>query len=531
MEIFNETLNRLKLLSQKQFENNKIIKIAIHRNHSFEMIATVLNSFLNFSKLKAEFLYSDYDDSLNFTEIAKNADLNIIWLDLERYKNINIKEWLKERILTLKTVSNGKIIVYTTGEIDLSDINISDVIIADSNNVKEHLQDSFLDLAKQEYSGTRYSNKTCLYIARELGLIYIPAFFIPNIKAIVLDLDNTLYEGVLGEDGINGIKPFYELQKHLKKLKEQGLFLAIVSKNEYIDVENMLKTKKDLPLKFADFSDIQANWNSKSENIAKIAKNLNIGIDSMLYIDDNIGELESVKLNYPLIKTIEAGSEPHTLNTLKYYPGLYKSTATNEDKIRTKDVQANRERENLINTLTQDEYFKRLEISLTYNLNPENELKRVTELINKTNQFIFNYARYSATEIEKIYNDKNSCIITAAMKDKLSDSGIIGILIAHKQGNTAIIDELTVSCRALGRNIENILIENLFNFANKQLATDNTCLQYKKGERNAPALSWLTNYSGQQLEDNGKILIQKNKPQENKFIKLIIKNEIIKINH
>lgn len=521
MEIFKQELNRLKLSPTILNKNNKILKIAVHRNHSFEMVSSILNVFLNFSGLEAEFLYSDYDDSLNFTDISKEADIHIIWLDLQRYNNIDIKEWIKERIFTLKSISNSKIILYTTGEIDLSDIKISDVLIADSNNVKTLLQEKFFDLKKQEYSGTRYSNKTCLYIARELGLIYIPALVLPKLKAIILDLDNTLYEGVLGEDGINGIKPFYELQNYLKYLKEQGLFLAVLSKNEFEDVRELFTKRNDLPLKFSDFSDLQVNWNSKAENILNISKNLNIGIDSMLYIDDNIGELENVKLHHPNIKTIEAVSSECTLQTLKFYPGLYKSETTTEDKLRTRDIQANRERELMAKNLNEEEYFKKLEITLSYNSSPKEHLKRVFELLNKTNQFIFNYARYNETEVNNIYNDENACIITVSMSDKLSDSGIIGILVAHKENNTAVIDELTVSCRALGRNIENLLITKLFKLANEKLSTSKICLKYKKGERNMPALNWLSKYCGEKIEkDEDNILIDKLPDFENKYVNI-----------
>ena len=523
MEIFNEELNRLKLLSIKTDENNRKIKIAVHRNHSFEMVATVLNAFLDFSHITAEFLYSDYDDSLNFTEIAKDADLNIIWLDLKRYNNINIKTWLKERIIYLKNFSNSKILVYTTGEENLSDVKIPDVLIADSNNIQAFLKENYLDIAKEKYSGTRYSNKTCLYIARELGLIYIPSLLCPHLKAIILDLDNTLYNGVLGEDGIDGIKPYYELLSYLKTLKEKGFFLAVVSKNEYKDVENLFKTRNDLKLKLEDFSDIQANWNSKSENILNVAKNLNIGLDSMVFVDDNIGELEAIHLTLPQIKTIAATSETKTLNTLKFYPGLYKTEVTKEDKIRTKDIQANREREELMNNLSEEEYFKNLNICLTYFINQKAHLKRVVELLNKTNQFIFNYARFNETQINSIYNDPNSCIITVSMKDKLSDSGIIGIIVAHKENELAVIDELTISCRALGRNIENLLINKLFECVNATLLTKKLCLKYQKGERNMPALKWLSSYINRSItEPKGEIVLETQNYTENNYININI---------
>lgn len=527
MEIFNECLNRLNLLKIKPNPNNKKIKIAIYRNHSFEMVGSVLNAFLDFSSLGAEFIYSDYDDSLSFTNVPYDVDLFIIWLDVTRYNNINIKMWIKDRICALKSITNKKIILYSTDEIDFSDINIPDTLIINSNKIKDFLGKYYLDIEKEKYSGTRYSNKTCLYIARELGLIYIPSLLLPKLKAIVLDLDNTLYDGVLGEDGIYGIKPFYELQNYLKHLKDNGILLAILSKNEFQDVKKMFELRDDLPLKISDFSTIEANWNSKSDNILKIVKTLNIGMDSILYIDDNIGELESVKFNFPMIKIIEAKSSKITLNTLKFYPCLFNFNKTEEDNLRTKDIQANIERSQMTNNLSTDEYFKKLEITLTYDLEPKNSIDRIVELLNKTNQFIFNYARYNLSQINEIFNSKNSCVITVSMSDKLSNSGIIGILIGHKENNICLIDELTVSCRALGRNIEDILISNLLYFACTKLSLSKISLKYKKGDRNAPALNWLSKFANQEIDSEfGSIFFEKITPLVNDYINIEVKKGV-----
>jgi FkbH-like protein len=502
--LFKQDLKRFELLSVPLKSDNRLIKIAVHRNHSFEMAASVLNTFLDFSNLQAEFSYSDYDDSLNFSEVKKDVDINLIWLDVSRYKNISVKEWLAERISYLKSISNAKILLYHTGEVDLSSLNIADVLIVDMNNIKLQLGEQIFDLAKEEYSGTRLSNKASLHIAREIGLKYIPALLITPLKAIVLDLDNTLYEGVLGEDGINGIKPFIELQKHLKELKEQGFLLAIASKNEEIDVKMLFENRKDFPLSFENFSAYEINWESKAENINKIAKKLNIGIDSMLFIDDNIGEVEQVRTFYPQIKIVEAVSSEIVLDTLKYYPGLFKSNLSNEDKIRTEDIKANKQREFLSKTLSEDEYLKKLEIKLTYEINPICHLKRITELLNKTNQFIMSYARYNETQIEEFLQNPDYCVLTISMSDKLSDSGIIAILISHKDKGNLFIDELVVSCRALGRNIEDCMIKKALMFTNETLRLNGkSMLSYKKGERNKPALSWIEKNSPDVLGDSG----------------------------
>ncbi len=501
--LFAENLKRLDLLSGKANPDNKSLKISVYRNHSFELLASVLNAFLNFSNYTAEFSIGAYDDSLSFADVDDTADINLIWLDISRYKTLDIAGWVKERILALKKISKAKILFYHTGEVDLSQIDIADVIIADLSELKIELGDAIFDLAKQELSGTRLSNKACLYIAREIGLRYIPALLKPALKALVLDLDNTLYSGVLGEDGANGVKPFMALQKYLKALKDKGFFLAIASKNEFEDAKELFEIRTDFPLKWEDFSAFQINWDAKPQNIEKISKTLNIGLDSILFLDDNIGELEKVRLTLPSVKVVEALSETISLNTLKYYPCLYKSKTSLEDNLRTDDIKANQERQSLQNSLSEEEYFKNLGIKLTYEVNPQDKVKRISELLNKTNQFIFSYQRYTESQVEELLNNKSYCTLAISMSDKLSDSGIIAILVAHTNTDELQIDELVVSCRALGRNIENKMIFTGVNFMLKKFGLSKALLAYKKGDRNAPALRWLEANTPQNLQDSG----------------------------
>ena len=162
-----------------------------------------------------------------------------------------------------------------------------------------------------------------------------------------------------------------------------------------------------------------------------------------------------------------------------------------------------------------DYYAKKndLFIKIDVSLNDKDNIERIVELLNKTNQFILSYRRYNETEVIKLLNSKDSCIITAKMSDKLSDSGVIAILIAKKQNNDLFIDELTFSCRALGRNIEDIVISKMFLMAKEFLNTSNNALiDYKKGPRNLPALTWLENYTKEELKEEGciKYLLKEN---------------------
>jgi len=269
----------------------------------------------------------------------------------------------------------------------------------------------------------------------------------------------------------------------------------------------MFDKRKDFILKLEDFTTYQINWNNKADNIIKIAKALNIGLDSILFIDDNPAEIQNVE--YLGIKTILALDNISQI--LKYYPGLLKLKTSSEDNIRSKDIQANEKRQEMLKNLSKEEYFKKLGIKLEYGINISEQIQRVAELLNKTNQFILSYVRYNETQVKKFLADTNNILVTIKMSDNLSDSGVIAILLASKEDNNLVIKELTVSCRALGRNLEDIMLPYLFNIAYKELnASKDIKILYKKGERNMPALNWLKMYSGTELEINGAVILKNN---------------------
>ncbi len=507
-ELFKDELKRLNLLKIKPKNDNKIIKIAIYRNHAFENVASVLNAFLDFSDITAEYTYSDYDDSLNFQ--VKESDLNILWVDLERYKTHNIKEFLIERFVYLRSLSNKPIfLVYLGEEQDFTGINIPDCFYLCINNIIQQLGNESYDTEKEVISGTRLSSKACILIAQVLGLKYIPSILKPGIKALVLDLDNTLYKGILGEDGIDNIElneDYKELQQYIKELKNQGFFVCLASKNEEKDVFELFQCRKDFILKWEDFTAVKINWENKAQNIYELSKIMNIGMDSILFVDDNPAEIQNVQYSGYSLKTILAESPKDALKILKLYPGLLKFSHLKEDDIRTQDVQANLIRSEYAKTLSPKEYFEKLGIKLIYSINDYEQIPRVSELFNKTNQFILNYKRYNQEEVFALMQASDSAIITIQMSDKLSDSGIIALLAVHFNDGVLVADDLTVSCRALGRNLENIMIPYMFLIARDLFkSSSNIIINYKKGERNMPALKWLNTLIGCGLKDFGTV--------------------------
>lgn len=516
--LLKKNISRLQILKYKNDNITKKIKIAVFRNHSFEHMEGMINKFLNASGLMAEFIYSDYDDSFNFSAVDTERDLNLIWIDFSRYNNIDVKTWFLYRINELKSNSKKPIFVYYTGTNISFDNTDNQVIIKNSGLIEKELGADFYDVEKFEYSGTNLSSKASVKIAQELGLKYLPSFFLTPLKAIVVDMDNTLYKGIVGEDGIKGVTPNIEFQKQLLNLSKSGILLSIASKNEYEDIKKLFEQRTDFPLKWQDFACHNISWESKDKAIINTAKQFNIGTDSILFIDDNLGEINFVKNCIPNVKTLIADED--ILYKFNLYPLIQRYSASKEDSLRKDDIDANKKRNEILASLNKEEYFKSLQMEIEYSLDNANNFERAIQLINKTNQFIFSYKRYKSDEILE-----NQHILTISLKDKLSDSGIIGIIVTHREEDILSIDELVVSCRALGRNIEDLMLNKSFEYLAEKLNTNKEIkFNFILGERNKPAKLWLENYCGHSIEENSIIRTKIKDNIENKEVKIIYNN-------
>lgn len=466
-------------------------RVAIYRNHSFELIENTIRPYLDYANMGVEFLYSSYDDSLAFLELDFSADLVLLWLDLSNYEIDDLQSFIHERIQYLKEKFEGNILFIPYGDNGRLDIESLQVATYSLTRLEEQLADKFLDLRLEPFSGTKLSNVANLEISRDLGLNYLPALLRPNLKGVVVDLDNTLYAGVLGEDGITGVElsdGHRLLQTQLKRLSQQGFFLSIASKNDERDVVQLFKERKDFPLKIEDFVKVHANWDSKADSITSIADSLNISVDSLLFVDDNMGEIVSVLERHPSLNVILAKDNARlTHKVLSNYPGLLKLSLKREDGLRKSDAMANKERQKIQKTLTAEDYIKELDMELLYEINEAKNLERVTELSNKTNQFIFSYQRYSSQQVRQLMKSNDSAVISISLKDKLSDSGIIGVIVVTKKEEFGVLEECFVSCRALGRGVDQAIVLGGTKIAMEHLNIENLKVNFSKGERNFPA--------------------------------------------
>ena len=494
--IFEKKPKRRELLRYCPKEQSRQYNVQVFRNHSFELIEHTIPVYLDYAGLGVSFSYSNYDDSFSFLDLDAAADLVIVWIDGARYPNISVQDFLSQRIGALRSMTNQPVLVLPfRAEVTL---DISDVLAVNLSELCAELGADIVDERTLSATGTALSSKAMLHVSKVLGLRYLPALLRPALKGLVVDFDNTLYQGVLGEDGIQGVTltpGHLALQQELKRLAGQGFFLCAASKNELEDVCNLLDQRKDFPLKRGDFTKLCVSWKPKAESMTEIANYLNIHTDSLVFIDDNIGELTAVQMQHPQIRLIHAKEDADiTLEVLKSYPGLLKLRSSADDAKRSADVRSNEERSQLRQTMSHEDYIKSLELKLTYSLNDRERIGRVAELANKTNQFIFNYQRYSEAQVQQLMSSEDTAILTLSLSDRLSDSGLVGVFAGRKEGDHLELEECFVSCRALGRGIDEIMVSGAISVLLKHFGIDRLHVQFQTGPRNKPAETFVNEH-------------------------------------
>ena len=293
-------------------------------------------------------------------------------------------------------------------------------------------------------------------------------------KCVALDLDGVLWGGVIGEDGLAGIKlgggpageAYVDFQRYLKSLAGTGVLLAVCSKNNPEDALLPFRQHPEMVLREEDFTVMVANWNAKDENLREIAAKLNIGLDAVVFVDDNPAERSRVRQILPEVEVPEMPADPalyvSTLSRLGVFETL---TITQEDRLRTMSIRENLERKALeASAGSVDDYLAQLDIKVQLLPFDEVNLPRIVQLINKTNQFNLTTRRRTDAEVRALMT---AGAYTQAMRvrDRFGDSGLTGVLIAIPEGEGLRIDTWLMSCRVLGRRLEEVVFAALVRYA------------------------------------------------------------------
>jgi len=333
-------------------------------------------------------------------------------------------------------------------------------------------------------------------------------------KALVTDLDNTLWGGVIGEDGIGGIKldseypgaAYQALQQVMLDLYQRGIILAISSKNNLADAMEVLEHHPHMLLRPHHFAALRINWNDKAQNLREIAIELNIGLDAIAFLDDNPVEREWVRDQLPEVTVIDLPDDPMGYGqALRNNPVFERLNVSAEDRQRGRYYAEQRLRTELEQSITSlEDFYYSLQMEVEVSLVTPATLARVAQLTQKTNQFNLTTRRYSEQQIAEIAADPNSRIYSIRVRDRFGDNGLVGVAITYYRGQDCEIDTFLLSCRVIGRTVETALLSTI---------AEQACLEgsqrlvgwFLPTKKNAPAKAFYSSHgftcSGEQDQE------------------------------
>ncbi len=320
-------------------------------------------------------------------------------------------------------------------------------------------------------------------------------------KCLVLDLDNTLWGGVIGDDGLDGIvlgqgsgtgEAYSEFQRYAIALADRGVILAVCSKNDERNALEAFEKHPEMQLRREHIACFVANWTDKATNLRHIAKTLNIGLDALVFADDNPVERALVRRELPMIAVPELPEDPalyaQTIAAAGYFESLQ---ITDEDRQRSQLYQANaeraRSREALVNSgesgTDMSSYLASLDMTMTVRPFDRIGLTRITQLINKTNQFNLTTQRRTEAEVEALMHDPQAVTMQVRLVDRFGDNGIIAVIIARLHGTEAAIETWLMSCRVLGRQVEEACLNELVDQV-RSFGVERLMGEYRPTEKN-----------------------------------------------
>lgn len=333
-----------------------------------------------------------------------------------------------------------------------------------------------------------------------------------NKKCLVLDLDNTLWGGIIGDDGVENIQighelpaaeAFTEFQNYVLELKNRGVILAVCSKNDE-DIAKSGFTHPDSVLHFEDFAAFRANWQPKNLNIQSIAEELNIGIDSMVFIDDNPVERQIVRDNLPEVSVPEVDAT----NIFSYIRAIEGAgyfepvTISADDLKRNETYQKNKQRLALANSVANyDEFLKSLDMKAEIDTFKPIYFDRIAQLTNKTNQFNLTTKRFTRAEIEQMATDSRYITLYGRLSDKFGDNGLISVVIGEKIEDALHIRLWLMSCRVLKRGMEQAMLNVLVEHA-KQLNCKKIIGYYFPTKKNSMVVNLYRNFGFEEISKN-----------------------------
>ena len=354
-------------------------------------------------------------------------------------------------------------------------------------------------------------------------------------KCIVLDLDNTLWGGMIGDDGIEKIQlgeetavgeAYRDFQKYLKRLKERGLMLAVCSKNDLTIAQEGFR-HPDSVLKLDDFAAFKANWDPKNENILKIAEELNIGLSSIVYVDDNPAERQLIRGQLPDVTVAEIGNDAAQFKDILDQGGWFEIPALSAEDLQRNKFYGDHQKRTAHAAAFKDygEYLDSLEMEAEVGEFNDFYMDRISQLINKTNQFNLTTRRYTQAEVQAKTHHPDAITLYGRLKDKFGDNGLITVIIADVKKDECQIDTWLMSCRVLKRTMEFVMLDELMDACRQRRVRKITGYYYPTPKNGLVANHYADmGFTLSRKDGEGTVWqyeVPKNYQKKNKHIKLV----------
>lgn len=309
------------------------------------------------------------------------------------------------------------------------------------------------------------SHRAMPLVAREIARA-LACLFRPRRKLLALDLDNTLWGGIVGEDGVDGLEidnewpgsAYLSFQRQLRALRSSGILLALDSKNNEADAKEVFRSRSEMVLSWDDFSARRVNWQDKATNLVEIAEELGLGLDSFVFADDNPMECALVRETLPQVEVVELGADPSRfMERILQTQAFDTLSLSQEDTQRAESYRAeSRRREFQSATTSLESFLSRSELGMVIRPGEEQTLNRIQQLTSKTNQFNISLERLSMAQVRELA--AAGSVFTATLSDRFGDYGLIGVLYFRDGEGVFELRNLLMSCRALGRNVEGAML-------------------------------------------------------------------------
>ena len=508
---YTEILNSNKELGKELETSNYNINIL--SNSTISLAKDILEYYLRVEGINANAKIGNYDNIVQDSANCGSSDAVIIFWDIfnitdDFYHKINLQsknevdeffdkilyefEIVTKNLKATSLVLLNKFTSYPFSLFQIRESNLEYLVSKLNSFIEQNIPSNFklIDIEKIiSHNGVDNSfDMRYFYSSKSLYTIsffksyskFVRPFLVSangkSKKALILDCDNTLWKGVLGEDGFDSIEMslaskdgaiFHEIQSIILSLNKKGILLGICSKNNESDVQEVIDSHPDMQLREKYITINKSNWNDKATNIIDISKELNIGLDSLVFLDDSPFEINLVRERLP---------EVHTLlrpDNLFDYPNMlrknldlfYNLSQTKEDKNKIKMYKQQVQREKLKNdSLDIDSYLKSLCLEMKIYENDDKTIPRLSQMTQKTNQFNLTTKRYTEKDMETFMSSESSKVFSFSVSDKFGDSGLTGLCIVTSEDNfsSCEIDTFLMSCRIIGRNLEYSFMKYLF---------------------------------------------------------------------